>query len=71
MRDCVDRVAKILDVDELGNFVAIVWEIWNARNQFIFNCLDHRLASLSCRAVDFVKNYRATKDMEGGSKAQH
>ncbi|KAJ8421888.1 hypothetical protein Cgig2_009607 [Carnegiea gigantea] len=70
-RDCIERVTKILNVDELANFVAIIWEIWNARNRFIFKRLDHHLASLSCHAIDFMKNYKATKDMEGGSKAHH
>ncbi|KAJ8452108.1 hypothetical protein Cgig2_016689 [Carnegiea gigantea] len=68
-RDCVERATKILDVDELGNFVAIIWEIWNARNRFIFKRSDHHLASLSYGVIDFVKNYRAMQDMDGESKA--
>ena len=53
----MELAASCLDRDELGIFVAIIWECWNARNRFIFQKPDHNLAVLGQRATSFTKQY--------------
>jgi len=43
-----------MDVDHLGEFVAIYWEIWKARNRYMFESPDHNFASLSGHAINFA-----------------
>ena len=59
------QAAEILDQQRLGEFVAVMWEIWNERNRIIFGQRPqgtHR--NLAARAVQFVKNYRDFKEQE-------
>lgn len=49
----------------MGEFVAVLWECWNARNRFIFKTLDENLSMLSTRAISFVRNYRTMRAREG------
>ena len=49
-------------MDDLGLFVAILWECWNAHNRFIFRALDKDVSQLSKRAVNFVMSYRQMKE---------
>jgi len=61
MKDCVELAAVALD-KELGAFVAVIWECWNARNRFIHQRPDRNLACLGVRATNFVKSYRDLKE---------
>ena len=54
--------SQVLSTDELGMFVAILWECWNARNRFIFGSIEKNVAQLSKRAVHFVMSYRQMKE---------
>lgn len=57
MEDYIVHVFKQVDVETTENFTAILWEIWNAKNQFIFRSPDHNLDALSKRALSYVKSY--------------
>ncbi|KAJ8429000.1 hypothetical protein Cgig2_025667 [Carnegiea gigantea] len=57
----VGRAAKILGMDKLGEFVAMMWERWNSHNRFIFGEREGRRAGLAQRAVMFVHNFRALR----------
>ena len=46
LADYLDNARKSLDEDHFGDFLAVTWEFWNARNCFIFKALDHKLSSL-------------------------
>ena len=46
---------------ELGKFVAVLWEHWNARNRFIFQKLDKNMEALRVRACSFVRGYKEVK----------
>ena len=52
-------------MEDLGLFVAILWECWNARNRFIFGSIEENAAQLSKRAVQFVMSYRQMKERTG------
>ncbi|KAJ8439711.1 hypothetical protein Cgig2_009535 [Carnegiea gigantea] len=62
--DVLGRVADILDTAQLGDFLAIMWECWNARNRFIFSAKDGWRGGLASRAVGFVKSFREMKEQE-------
>ncbi|KAJ8421550.1 hypothetical protein Cgig2_017397 [Carnegiea gigantea] len=51
-------------------FVAVAWQIWNARNRFIFKRPDDNLSRLSRRAIEFVVGYREAKDKAEGRRVQ-
>jgi len=55
-------VSRELSMDDLGLFVAILWECWNARNRFIFGSIEENVAQLSKRTVQFVMSYRQMKE---------
>ncbi|KAJ8435145.1 hypothetical protein Cgig2_018973 [Carnegiea gigantea] len=71
VRDCVELTAKRLDANEIGEFVAILWECWNAQNPFLFGKLDQRLDVLSHWARSFVHSCRETKLRSDGVKGTH
>ena len=56
--DCFIEGKKSLSWEELGDFVAISWEIWNVRNRFIFKTPNRNPRVLSKRAISFVRSYR-------------
>ena len=62
MSDCILVARKELSLDELGMFVAILWECWNVRNQFIFGSPDMDVALRSSRAIRFVTSYRQMRE---------
>lgn len=65
-------MAKTMNWDKLGNFVAILSEIQNTRNHFIFHRPDQNLALLSSRVVGFVASYRhAQSNMEKERLVHH
>jgi len=64
MADCFVNVMRFLDVDHLSIFTAILWEIWNSRNRFLFGFPDKSLSTLSQRAISFVHNFRAAQDRD-------
>ncbi|KAJ8433536.1 hypothetical protein Cgig2_018089 [Carnegiea gigantea] len=69
--DYLEHASTSLDPDKLGEFVAVLWECWNARNRFIFGRRDSNWRVLAGRAVSFVRRYRELKSMpaapdEGG-----
>lgn len=57
MEDCIASTSKMVDLDKLGDFLAILWEIWNAQNRFVFRNLDRNIQSLAWRAAEFVRSY--------------
>jgi len=57
LANCLDRPRRILDHNSFGDFLAVLWEYWNARNRFIFNRQEGNLHTLGKRAIDFVKSY--------------
>ena len=56
-RDCLECAPNRLSPEELGEFIAILWECWNARNRFIFGKPDNRLDVLGDRAMAFVRSF--------------
>jgi len=65
----VDRLMKatqLLDHQRLGEYVAIMWEVWNERNRVVFGQGGtggrRRLAA---RAVQFVRGYRDFQESSG------
>ena len=62
--DCFVAAKKELPREEVEEFVGVMWEIWNARNRFIFKTPDANLALLSKRAIAFVRSYRASIEQE-------
>ena len=56
--DCYIEAKNNMSWEEAGDFFAILWEIWNARNRFIFKTPDRNLEVLSKRATSFVRSYR-------------
>ena len=61
----MEFAAKRLGMEEFGEFIAILWEWWNARNRFIFGRLDGRCEVLGDRVVAFVRSYRDAKVKNG------
>ena len=62
-----------MDVDKLGEFVAILWECWSATMQGIGlfnNRLDWNLSALSQRAIAFVHSFKETRAKESSPLAQ-
>jgi len=54
----MESSAETIDTEEqLGAFVAVIWECWNARKRFIFQKPDHNLGILGARVENFVKSY--------------
>ncbi|KAJ8436631.1 hypothetical protein Cgig2_029877 [Carnegiea gigantea] len=54
LADCIANASHTLDDDAFGDFLAVMWECWNARNRFIFSTPDRNLATLGKRALDFL-----------------
>lgn len=44
--------------NKLGDFLAILWECWNAGNCFIFGKPDRDLSVLAAKALAFVISHR-------------
>lgn len=42
---------------EAGNFVAVMWMIWNSRNQMLFGKLEDHPSVLGLRAIKLVEDY--------------
>lgn len=47
LADCVNQAKHLLDSDGLGDFFAVLWDCWNARNRLIFNKIDGNLHTLA------------------------
>jgi len=62
MLDCITIASRELSTDDLGMFVALLWECWNARNRFIFGSQERDAAQLSKRTATFVMSYRQMKE---------
>jgi len=57
----LEKATTTLSADRLTEFVAIMWECWNARNRFIFG--DENLRDdLAQRAIRFVHSFREMKE---------
>jgi len=51
--------AQALDQQHFGEFVVVMWEIWNERNRVIFKQREMGMRrNLAARAVQFVSSYR-------------
>ncbi|KAJ8420194.1 hypothetical protein Cgig2_023774 [Carnegiea gigantea] len=68
MVDCFKAAMENINLDELGEFLAVLWECWNARNCFIFQTPSKSLAILGARAISFVRGYRASHACETEGK---
>ena len=54
----LQMAAQRLDQLQLGEFVAVMWEIWNERNRLVFgNSSRGRHKNAAARAVQFVRGY--------------
>ena len=65
---CILQASKVLNQDAFGDFLAVMWECWDARNRFIFKFPDRDLQTLGRRAIAFVQSYRdhaASGDVSG------
>jgi len=71
MRGCSELPTEVLDAEELGSFVAIAWECWNARNRFIFPKPDRNPSKLVKKAVTFVRSYWDMKTRVQGAGSNH
>ncbi|KAJ8431628.1 hypothetical protein Cgig2_029036 [Carnegiea gigantea] len=69
--DCLEKALKVSDKEELGHFVAIVWECWNAQNRFIFGMPDFNPSVLGVRALKLVQSYAEAQEMRVAPKASH
>ncbi|KAJ8445551.1 hypothetical protein Cgig2_012439 [Carnegiea gigantea] len=58
LADCITNASCTLDEDVFGDFLAVMWDCWNARNRFIFSIPNSNVATLGRRALDFVRSYR-------------
>jgi len=59
------QAAETLDDLRFGEFVAVMWEIWNERNRILFGQRPRGMhRNLADRAVQFVKTYRDFKEQE-------
>ncbi|KAJ8443265.1 hypothetical protein Cgig2_010160 [Carnegiea gigantea] len=68
----IDESAAAMEnrnLDELGEFLAVLWECWNARNHFIFETPDKSLAILGARTISFVRSCRASHACETEKKS--
>jgi len=69
--DYIREAATALDSQQLGEFVAVMWEVWNERNRYIFG---QRQMGIRCttaaRAVQFVRTYRAFNEKGTRSSAR-
>ena len=62
--DALLQASKVLSLDRLGEYVAVLWECWNLRNRFIFEKKVDNGDALASRAVAFVLNFRRMRDEE-------
>ena len=53
-KDCFGHAMKFLDNDQLVIFIAILWEVWNARNRFLSGTPDYSWSILSKQAIVFI-----------------
>ena len=54
----LEKVAATLDVKQLGEFVAVMWAIWNERNRVIFgNGIFRGGSGIASRAIQFVRGF--------------
>ncbi|KAJ8429882.1 hypothetical protein Cgig2_014162 [Carnegiea gigantea] len=63
--DCILFAKKRLDLDHLGDFVAVLWECWNKRNRFIFGDRIYTFHGLADRAKNLVRSYRKVREGTG------
>ncbi|KAJ8437744.1 hypothetical protein Cgig2_009459 [Carnegiea gigantea] len=47
--------------DEAGDYIAVLWEVWNSRNWFIFNSPDLAPKQLARRAITLVHDFREAR----------
>ncbi|KAJ8436301.1 hypothetical protein Cgig2_005225 [Carnegiea gigantea] len=64
--DNVRLAADKLDTDKLEDYMAIMWEIWNKRNRFIFGGRFAMGKGAATRAISFVRSYG---EFNAGSKS--
>jgi len=69
LMDCILLVKESLDLDQLGEFVAVLREFWNTRNRFIFGDRIHDLCVSAEQAKNFVCSYHKVRN-EPGQEAQ-
>ncbi|KAJ8437526.1 hypothetical protein Cgig2_027601 [Carnegiea gigantea] len=64
LADCIAKAGENLDKDTFGDFLAVMWECWNARNLFIFRRPDNNLSVLGEGAIVFVRSFRELQNIE-------
>ncbi|KAJ8433385.1 hypothetical protein Cgig2_019175 [Carnegiea gigantea] len=55
------QAKEVLNGDKLGEFVAVLWECWNSRNQFLLGNRRPDLTYTRERARAFVHGYREVR----------
>ncbi|KAJ8431053.1 hypothetical protein Cgig2_005402 [Carnegiea gigantea] len=59
--ECLHFVMDCLDSNAAGEFLSVLWEIWNSRNRFIFSTPDRSPEGLALRAISFIRSYREAR----------
>lgn len=59
--DCFLGASLSLDHAALGNFLGVLWEVWNSRKRFVFGSPDLSPERLASRAIAFIQSFRDTK----------
>jgi len=59
--DMVGKVAAVLSLDRLGEFVAVMWKCWNSQNRFLFRKKEGWRGGLAHRAITFVHNFQSNE----------
>ncbi|KAJ8436147.1 hypothetical protein Cgig2_029759 [Carnegiea gigantea] len=62
--DCLLKAIEQLTHDEFGEFLAVMWECWNARNHFIFKTRDCYLDKLGKRAISYIRSYSGQQEID-------
>jgi len=71
MKDYLEHASALMEMNHLGEFVAICWEIWNARNRHVCGRPHSNLANLSSHAINFMMSYREARVKIKDPKVQH
>ncbi|KAJ8444433.1 hypothetical protein Cgig2_005955 [Carnegiea gigantea] len=61
---CISKARENLDKDAFVDFLAVMWECWNAHNCFVFRRPDNNLSVLGKRAIAFVHSFRELQNVE-------
>ncbi|KAJ8430221.1 hypothetical protein Cgig2_009399 [Carnegiea gigantea] len=70
--NCIEQASKKMNMNSFGDFLAVMWECWNAYNYFIFKTPEQHLEVLGKRAIAYIYNFREQQAVESSpSSAPH